>query len=275
MQVLDAWRCHNLHMASTISVVSGALDEHPERQSPTRKIRSFVRRAGRITAAQERALDELWPRFGASATTLGEFFERPAAKTVEIGFGNGENLLALAVANPDRQFLGIEVHRAGVGHLLLCAAQAEIENLRVVCDDAVEIFEHAIPPDSLDRVLVLFPDPWHKKRHHKRRLIQPDFVKLVVSRLRIGGVLHLATDWQPYAEHMRTVLDAERALRNLANDPSGYVPRPAWRALTRFERRGHRLGHGVWDLAYERDTEARANTIDDELHRQRAEDDAQ
>lgn len=268
MQVLGALHCHNPRMGSTSSAASGPLDEHPERQSPTRKIRSFVRRAGRMTAAQERALDELWPRFGAEAATLAEFFERPAAKTVEIGFGNGENLIALAMENPARDFLGIEVHRAGVGHLLLRAAQADVTNLRVVCDDAVEIFEHAIPPASLDSVLVLFPDPWHKKRHHKRRLIQPDFVKLVVTRLRIGGVLHLATDWQPYAEHMRTVLDAERALRNLTNDASGYVPRPEWRALTRFERRGHRLGHGVWDLAYERNAETRANAIDDELHRE-------
>jgi tRNA (guanine-N7-)-methyltransferase len=249
---------------------------HPASESgrANRKIRSFVRRAGRITLAQERALDELWPRFGAATNTLAPFFAHPAPKTVEIGFGNGENLLALAVTEPSRDFLGIEVHRAGVGHLLLRAAEAGLDNMRVVCDDAVDVLEFGVPPGALDRLLILFPDPWHKARHHKRRLIQPSFAKLAASRLRIGGVLHLATDWQPYAEHMRSVLDAEPILRNLADADIGYVPRPDWRALTRFERRGHRLGHGVWDLAYERNAEACPNTVDDELYGQRPEHDA-
>lgn len=243
--------------------------------TPQRRIRSFVRRAGRITAAQERALEEQWPRFGATSSTLERFFQRPAPKTVEIGFGNGENLLSLAVAEPHRDFIGIEVHRAGVGHLLLKAAEAGVDNLCVLCEDAVEVFERAIPPASLQRILVLFPDPWHKSRHHKRRLIQPKFVKLAASRLQAGGILHLATDWAPYAEHMQAVLSIEPSLRNTTNERSGFVERPQWRSLTRFERRGHRLGHGVWDLAYERNTETGANTVDDELHGERAQNDAQ
>jgi tRNA (guanine-N7-)-methyltransferase len=174
---------------------------------------------------------------------------------VEIGFGNGENLLALATAHPEKDFLGIEVHRAGVGHLLLRAEEASLGNLRVMQHDAVEAFERQIAPGVLDEVLVLFPDPWHKKRHHKRRLVQPGFVALLASRLRIGGRLQLATDWEPYARQMLEVLSAEPSLRNRAETGSvdpGFVPRPAWRALTRFERRGHRLGHGVWDLSFER-----------------------
>jgi tRNA (guanine-N7-)-methyltransferase len=233
---------------------------------PRRRIRSFVLRAGRITPAQQRALDEVWPRLGidlpapglaGSGATheatldLDAVFGRAAPRALEIGFGNGENLLALAVARPERDFIGVEVHRAGVGHLLLRADEAGLTNLRVICHDAVEVLERHIAPDSLDEVLVLFPDPWHKKRHHKRRLVQPAFVALVASRLRQGGRLQLATDWEPYAQQMLEVLSAEPALRNLAPD-GGFVPRPAWRALTRFERRGHRLGHGVWDLSFER-----------------------
>ena len=245
--------------------------DHTEEDTPPegpqrRRIRSFVLRAGRITPAQQRALDEVWPRLGidlpatdgvrpagapAAPLDLDAIFGRAAPRALEIGFGNGENLLALAVSDPARDFIGVEVHRAGVGHLLLRADEAGLTNLRVVCHDAVEVLEHHIAPASLDEVLVLFPDPWHKKRHHKRRLVQPAFVALVASRLRQGGRLQLATDWEPYAQQMLEVLTAEPALRNLAPD-GGFVPRPAWRALTRFERRGHRLGHGVWDLSFER-----------------------
>jgi len=246
------------------------MDHDPE-TAPRRRIRSFVLRAGRITPAQQRALDELWPRLGIdiptpdaappATTTPVDFdavFGRRAPRSLEIGFGNGENLLALAVAHPERDFIGVEVHRAGVGHLLLRADEAGLGNLRVVCHDAVEVLERHIAPESLDEVLVLFPDPWHKKRHHKRRLIQPAFVELVASRLQRGGRLQLATDWEPYAQQMLEVLAACPALRNLAHPSAdggvetGFVPRPAWRALTRFERRGHRLGHGVWDLSFEK-----------------------
>ncbi|MFN5011412.1 MAG: tRNA (guanosine(46)-N7)-methyltransferase TrmB [Gammaproteobacteria bacterium] len=250
------------------------MDQTPETPTP-RRIRSFVLRAGRITPAQQRALEELWPRLGidlpaAAATADGDpgrpldldaVFGRAAPRVLEIGFGNGENLLALAAADPARDFIGVEVHRAGVGHLLLRTAEAGLTNLRVVCHDAVEVLERHIAPGSLDEVLVLFPDPWHKKRHHKRRLMQPAFVDLVVSRLRPGGRLQLATDWEPYARQMLEVLSACPALRNLAPAAGtadaagvepGFVPRPAWRALTRFERRGHRLGHGVWDLSFEK-----------------------
>jgi tRNA (guanine-N7-)-methyltransferase len=253
------------------------MDHDPDKSLRRRSIRSFVLRAGRITPAQQRALTEGWPRFGIdpplqdadrSATVASldftAHFRRRAALVVEIGFGNGENLLALATAHPEKDFLGIEVHRAGVGHLLLRAEEAALGNLRVMQHDAVEAFEHQIAPGVLDEVLVLFPDPWHKKRHHKRRLVQPDFIALLASRLRIGGRLQLATDWEPYARQMLEVLLAEPSLRNRAGTADtasgadtgsvepGFVPRPTWRPLTRFERRGHRLGHGVWDLSFER-----------------------
>ncbi|MGB8327399.1 MAG: tRNA (guanosine(46)-N7)-methyltransferase TrmB [Steroidobacteraceae bacterium] len=231
--------------------------EHP------RRIRSFVLRAGRITTAQERALVELWPRFGVEPPARGAapstltpldfdaLYGRRAPRVVEVGFGNGENLLALARAHPESDYLGIEVHRPGVGRLLLGAQAARLENLRVLCDDAVEVFARLIPSGSLEEVLVLFPDPWPKKRHHKRRLIQALFVACVADRLRPGGVLHLATDWEPYALHMLEVLEACAALENLAPG-GGFVPRPAWRLATRFEQRGERLGHGVRDLAFRR-----------------------
>lgn len=229
---------------------------------PQRRIRSFVLRAGRITAAQQRALQELWPRFGIDGPVTGvtaaldpeQVFGRSAPLVVEIGFGNGDNLLALASREPERNFLGIEVHRAGVGHLMHQAAEADLRNLRVACHDAVEVLSQQLAPNSVDEVLILFPDPWHKKRHHKRRLIQPEFVELIASRLRPGGRLNLATDWEPYAVHMVEVIGANAAFRNRAPSSSPYVPRPDWRALTRFERRGQRLGHGVYDLFFERVT---------------------
>jgi tRNA (guanine-N7-)-methyltransferase len=222
---------------------------------PRRGIRSFVVRAGRMTAAQERAWLELWPRYGvetgAMPLDLAAVFGRRAPLTLEIGFGNGESLLALAAAHPDRDYLGLEVHRPGVGHLMLRAAELGLTNLRAVCRDAVEVLEQCIPAGSLDEVLLYFPDPWPKKRHHKRRIVQPDFVALVASRLRLGGVLRMATDWEPYASQM---LEVASGCAHLCNDsPEGhFVPRPASRPVTRFERRGQRLGHGVWDLAFTR-----------------------
>ncbi len=185
---------------------------------------------------------------------LDSLFGRKAPRSLEIGFGNGDNLLGLAKAHPERDFIGVEVHRAGVGHLLLAAHEAGLTNLRVICHDAVEVLERYLAPNSLDEVLILFPDPWHKKRHHKRRLIQPAFVTQLAARLAPGGRLQLATDWQPYAAQMLEVVGADAQFENLAEDASaaGFMPRPEWRALTRFERRGQRLGHGVWDISFER-----------------------
>jgi tRNA (guanine-N7-)-methyltransferase len=223
--------------------------EHP------RAIRSFVTRSGRITSAQERALDELWPRYGvepgAAPLDLDALFGRRARRVAEVGFGNGDNLLALAAARPEDDFLGIEVHRPGVGRLLLQLEQRALHNVRVVCRDAVEVLDRCLDGSCLDEILILFPDPWPKKRHHKRRLIQSPFVSLLAERLRSGGALRLATDWEPYAAEMLATLSAEDRLRNVAAE-GGFIPRPAERSPTRFERRGERLGHQVWDLEFRR-----------------------
>ncbi len=212
-------------------------------------------RAGRITEAQQRALQVLWPKYGIEfqpePLDLAAAFGRRALRIAEIGFGNGENLTALAAAHPDRDYLGIEVHRSGVGRVLLAAEERHLANVRVICHDAVEVLERQILPQSLDEMLILFPDPWPKKRHHKRRLVQGPFVGLLAERLRPGGRVRLATDWQPYAEGMLEVLTAEPRLRNQAAD-GGFVPRPGERLPTRFEKRGERLGHGVWNLCFER-----------------------
>lgn len=222
-----------------------------------RAIRSFVTRSGRITTAQVRALEELWPRYGielgAGPLDLDELFGRRARRRVaEIGFGNGENLLALAASRPEEDFLGIEVHRPGVGRLLLQLEERDLGNVRVVCHDAVEVLGRYLGGRCLDEILILFPDPWPKKRHHKRRLIQPPFVALLVERLKSGGALRLATDWEPYAAEMLSTLSAEPRLRNVARD-GGFIARPAERSPTRFERRGERLGHQVWDLEFRRE----------------------
>jgi tRNA (guanine-N7-)-methyltransferase len=218
-----------------------------------RPIRSFVLRAGRITAAQERALQHLWPRYGLE---LGEVpfdwdavFGRTAPRCLEIGFGSGELLAALAAANPAVDYLGIEVHRSGVGRLLLEAERLALSNLRIVCHDAVEVLATGMRDASLAEMLIFFPDPWHKKRHHKRRLVDPTFIAAAARKLAAGGILRLATDWQPYAERMLEVCNAEPTLVSLSPDRT-YVARPSFRPPTRFERRGERLGHGVWDLAY-------------------------
>jgi tRNA (guanine-N7-)-methyltransferase len=215
-------------------------------------IRSFVARAGRMTVAQERAWRELWPRYGLVATDetldLDAAFDRAAARTLEIGFGNGESLVALAQAHPDEDFLGIEVHRPGVGHLMLRVESLGLSNIRVACRDAVEVLARQLPDASLDAVLLYFPDPWPKKRHHKRRIVQPAFVALVASKLKPGGPFRLATDWQNYAEQMLAVVGDCAMLENEFD--AGYAPRPDSRPLTRFETRGQRLGHEVWDLCF-------------------------
>jgi tRNA (guanine-N7-)-methyltransferase len=227
--------------------------DKPAQSAHARTIRSFVTRAGRLTDAQERALAELWPKYGvAFEPQLLDFdilFGRRAPRVIEIGFGNGDHLAALAAAHPERDYLGVEVHRPGVGRLLLGIEKRALTNLRIVCHDAVAVLEQQIPLRSLDEVLILFPDPWPKKRHHKRRLIQTPFVAALADRMKTGGVMRLATDWQPYALQMLEVLDAAAALANMAED-ARFMPRPAQRARTRFELRGERLGHAVWDLAY-------------------------
>ena len=223
-----------------------------------RKIRSFVLRAGRVTIAQQRALTEHWPHFGIATggdpLDLDSLFGRKAPCTLEIGFGNGEHLAARARAEPERHFLGVEVHRPGIGQLLHQAAADHSTNLRVIAQDAVEVLQQKIAPESLDEVQILFPDPWPKTRHHKRRLIQATFATLVTSRLRLGGRLLLATDWVPYGEQMIEVLGACADLVRVVNNDVQPAARGdvAHRTPTRFERRGIRLGHPVTDLTYER-----------------------
>ncbi len=222
---------------------------------PRRPIRSFVLRAGRMTDAQQRAFDREWRRWGVDYAVqeldLDATFGAETPRVLEIGFGMGQSLADMAAASPETGFIGIEVHRPGVGRLLHLLAERELGNVRVFCHDAVEVLRNCIAVDALDAVQIFFPDPWHKKRHHKRRLIQPGFVDLVVSRLRPGGRLHLATDWEPYAEQMLDVLSDNPRLQNSAEN-GGFVPRPDSRPLTRFEQRGTRLGHGVRDLVFTR-----------------------
>lgn len=205
--------------------------------------------------AQERALRDLWPVYGIDADTaplqLPEIFGRVAPCTLEIGFGNGEHLAARAAAAPERNFLGVEVHRPGVGHLLLAAQAAGLTNLKVICHDATEVLHEQIPAASLDEIEILFPDPWPKRRHHKRRIIQPAFVELLASRLITGGHLRLATDWESYAQQMLEVLGECEALENCAGH-GAYAARASTRTPTRFERRGERLGHAVHDLHFRR-----------------------
>ncbi|MBX3636139.1 MAG: tRNA (guanosine(46)-N7)-methyltransferase TrmB [Rubrivivax sp.] len=221
-----------------------------ERRAP---IRSFVVRAGRMGPGQQRALAELGPRFvlpfSAEPPDWDAVFGRAAPRVLEIGFGMGDATAQVAAAMPDTDFIGVEVHPPGVGSLLKQIGERGLANLRIVQHDAVEVLQRMIAPGSLAGVHVWFPDPWHKKRHHKRRLIQPALVALLASRLAPGSRLHCATDWQPYAEQMLAVLSAEPLLANTA---AGYAPRPAARPLTKFEARGQRLGHGVWDLVFVR-----------------------
>jgi tRNA (guanine-N7-)-methyltransferase len=222
--------------------------------APRQPIRSYVLRAGRITAAQKRALAELLPRYGIPCAPalldLDAVFGRAAPRVLEIGFGNGDTLVGLASGRPDADFIGVEVHPPGVGHCLLAVEAAGLTNVRVIVGDAVEVLAHMIPPASLDEVLLYFPDPWPKKRHHKRRIVQPAFVARVASRLKPGGVFRLATDWEPYAAWMLEVLDASPDFLN-ASPGGGCADRPE-RGATRFERRGRRLGHRVFDLEYVR-----------------------
>jgi tRNA (guanine-N7-)-methyltransferase len=216
-------------------------------------IRSFVLRAGRMGPGQQRALAQLGPRFllpfAAQPLDLPATFGRDAPTVLEIGFGMGDATAMIAAALPQTNFIGIEVHAPGVGALLKRIGELGLINLRLIQHDAVEVLEQMIAPASLAGVHIWFPDPWHKKRHHKRRLIQPAWVARLATRLAPGGYLHCATDWLPYAQQMLEVLSAEPALHNTAE---AYAPRPPWRPLTKFEARGLKLGHGVWDLLFRR-----------------------
>jgi tRNA (guanine-N7-)-methyltransferase len=230
-----------------------ARPDAPVHPSPHRAIRSFVLRAGRMGTGQQRALETLGPRFvlpfSSSPVDFSATYRRQAPLVLEIGFGMGAATAEIAAARPEADFLGVEVHTPGVGALLKRIGEMELANLRIVQHDAVQVVEQMIAPASLAGVHVFFPDPWHKKKHNKRRLVQPPFVALLASRLAPGGYLHCATDWQPYAEQMLEVLSAEPTLANTAE---GYAPRPDYRPLTKFEARGLKLGHGVWDLVFRR-----------------------
>jgi tRNA (guanine-N7-)-methyltransferase len=226
-----------------------------------RHIRSFVLRQGRVSPAQQRACDELLPRFGiqyaAQPLDLNQAFGRVAPKILEIGFGMGDSTATIALAHPENDYLALEVHTPGIGNLLKLIDAQQIANIRIIQHDAVEVLRDMIDNDTLDGVHIFFPDPWHKTRHNKRRLIQTPFIAQLVQKLkpacpelgRRGGYIHVATDWQDYAEQVLAVLNAEPLLENTAND---YAPRPAYRPLTKFEQRGIRLGHGVWDLLFRR-----------------------
>ena len=220
-----------------------------------RPVRSYVIRGGRLTTGQQRALDELYPRWGVpdddGPLDFDALFGRKAERILEIGFGNGESTWRMAKGEPERDFIGVEVHPPGVGRLLLALEAEDVTNVRVWLGDAVDFLEQRIPEASLAGIRIYFPDPWHKKRHHKRRLIQPDFVALLASRLAPGGILHLATDWVPYAEHMLEVLQAASEFVNQSPD-GDYCPQPAWRPHTKYEARGDRLGHETRDLIFER-----------------------
>ena len=219
-----------------------------------RRIRSFVLRQGRLTKGQEKALMEQWPRFGLEykpeRIDLAAIFGRAdSPKILEIGFGMGETTARIAKTLPEKDFLGVEVHTPGVGALLKLIDELSIPNIRIIQHDAVDVLNHMLPDASLDGVHIFFPDPWHKKRHHKRRLIQADFVKLLCAKIKPGGYLHVATDWQEYATWVLEVLQAEPILKNTAQE---YAEKPAYRPLTKFENRGIKLGHGVWDLVFSR-----------------------
>lgn len=225
----------------------------PSTTDRKRTVRSFVLRGGRLTDGQKRAWDEYWPLYGigpdGDTLVMPDLFGNSHPVIMEIGFGNGEATWRMAQASPEENFLGVEVHRPGVGRLLLKMEEQGLSNIRVACTDAVTFLRERIAESSLDGIRIYFPDPWPKKRHHKRRIIQPDFVRLLASRLHSGAILHLATDWVPYAEHMLEVLNQEHQLVNLSADGSS-CEKPGWRPDTKYEKRGERLGHEVRDLLF-------------------------
>lgn len=219
-----------------------------------RGVRSFVRRQGRLTPAQQRALEALWPVYGLDCTSTLDFevvFGRRAPVTLEIGFGSGTSLVEMATREPDHDFVGVDVHRPGVGRLLLALEERGLDNVRVCCHDAEQLLESTIADVSLDRLLLFFPDPWPKTKHHKRRLVKPAFVALVARKLKPGGLFHMATDWEPYASQALDMLQASDTFFN-CRQVGGYSRRPEYRPITRFEQRGRRLGHPVRDLIFRR-----------------------
>ena len=229
-----------------------ALSSKDPRYQP---VRSFVVRSSRLTAAQGRALVALWPKYGidyeAAVQDFTSLFGRRAPLVIEIGFGNGDALVEMAAAEPDSNFIGIEVHKPGVGAILAKIDAAGLKNIRIISEDAVPVLEHMIENSSLSGLRLFFPDPWPKKRHHKRRLVQPVFLELLSRKLGRGAVVHMATDWESYAEQMLELLDANSDFENTIA-AGGFAPRPGWRPLTHFEQRGTRLGHGVWDILFTR-----------------------
>ena len=229
-------------------------DDTPERQ---RRIRSYVIRGGRMTAAQEQAYSAHWSKWGLSVdqglVDIEAEFGRSACRVLEIGFGMGASLAEMAEKDSNTDFIGVEVHPPGVGKLMHIMNERGIDNIRIFCHDAVEVIQNNLEDSSFDTIQIFFPDPWHKKRHHKRRLIQPEFIEKLRRKLKPGGCLHMATDWQNYAEHMLEILNDSSGYLNLSADRT-YIERPSNRPLTKFEQRGERLGHGVWDLKFKRIT---------------------
>jgi tRNA (guanine-N7-)-methyltransferase len=227
--------------------------DSPEKNEHRRAVKSFVRRGGRVTTGQARALQELGSQvlvdYEPKPLDLARTFGRDAPTVLEIGFGMGEATAHIAALMPEKNFLCCEVHQPGVGALLKRIGERQLANIRIVAHDAVEVIEHMLQPATLAGVHIFFPDPWHKKRHNKRRLVQPPFVAKVVSRIAPGGYIHCATDWEPYAQQMLEVLGAEPLLENTARD---FAPKPFYRPLTKFENRGLKLGHGVWDVVFRR-----------------------
>ncbi|RUM51912.1 MAG: tRNA (guanosine(46)-N7)-methyltransferase TrmB [Marinomonas sp.] len=230
-----------------------------DEQQPTnpeikkRTIRSFVVRGGRMTEGQQRAYDANWKTYGLEADQgridYQEVFGRESDVVIEVGFGMGASLVEMAKNAPEKDFIGIEVHPPGVAKLMMLAAEAGIQNIRVYCHDAIEVMADCLPQGQASTFQLFFPDPWHKKKHNKRRIVQPLFAQQVANVLKVGGVFHMATDWEPYAEYMLEVMEAQTQYENVAGKNT-YHPRPEWRPLTKFEQRGERLGHGVWDLIY-------------------------
>jgi len=234
--------------------VDNSTQNNEEQPKGMRKIRSFVKREGRMTNRQQQAIDDNWEKIGVdyqeSLINFSELFGNDSPVVLEIGFGMGKSLVEMAQKTPEKNFLGIEVHTPGVGACIADAAEAGITNLRIMNHDAVEVLEFMIPDNSLSTFQLYFPDPWHKARHNKRRIVQTTFMEDMRQKLVLGGVIHMATDWENYAEHMLEVLKAAKGLKNCSE--TDYAPRPDWRPLTKFENRGNKLGHGVWDLLFEK-----------------------
>lgn len=248
-------------VSSLVHEDAGNLSEHAEGgtrewrpEYKKKAIRSYVIRAGRMTEGQRNAFDKCWPRYGVSLFdgpfNYTERFGREAPVVLEIGFGMGASFLQMAQAEQDKDFIGIEVHPPGVGRLINCANDEDVDNIRVYMADAVDVLNDCIADGSLSRFQLYFPDPWHKKKHNKRRIVQPDFIALVQKKMKKGGVIHLATDWHEYAEHMMEVMSLAQGVRNTAGEYC-YAQKPDFRPTTKFETRGENLGHGVWDLLFE------------------------